>query len=111
MPSEAVSREFLVRSFLQDHFSAPISAGLNTSIEMRFTDHSIFCRVTDGELTFPHLDQAELVLYIPSPELAQRLFSGEITMADAFLQGKLRSNGHLVQVFHVLAVFTRQEPG
>lgn len=95
-----------MQSFLQDSFSTDAAADLATDIELRFPDQSLFCDIRNGQLSFPPIEQAELVLYFESQEQAKRLFSGDEDMVEAFMHGQIRSNGHLIWVFKTFAAFS-----
>ena len=49
-----------MRSFLQDNFAPEAAADLETDIELRFPDNSVFCDVRGGVLSFPQIAEAEL---------------------------------------------------
>ncbi len=100
-----------MRSFLQDNFAPEAAADLETDIELRFPDNSVFCDVRGGVLSFPQIAEAELVLYFDSQDQAQRLFSGEDDVVEAFMHGQIRSNGHLIWVFKTFAAFSKNQQG
>ena len=96
-----------MQSFLQESFAPDAAADLETDIELRFPNDSLFFDVRGGALTFPQITTAELILYFESRDQAKRLFSGEEDMVEAFMQGQIRSNGHLIWVFKTFAAFSK----
>ncbi len=96
-----------MQSFLQQNFAPEAAADLATDIELRFPDGSTFCDIRSGVLSFPQITNAELVLYFESQAQAQRLFRGQEDVMEAFLQGHIRSNGHLIWVFKTFAAFSK----
>ena len=99
--------ETLVRDFLLDNFLDSAASALEMVVELRFPNERVFIEICDGTLTFPDIDEAELVLYFESPEQAQRLLAGREDLVTAFMRGQLRSNGHLIWVFQTFAAFGR----
>ena len=99
--------EAFVRDFLLDNFLDSAAAALEMVIELRFPDERVFLEICNGTLTFPDIDEAELVLYFESPEQAQRLLAGREDLVTAFMRGQIRSNGHLIWVFQTFAAFGR----
>ena len=98
-----------MREFLEHNFSATNAGDLATDIEFRFPDHSLFCDIRNNRLSFPDLSAAALVLYLDSPEQACGLLSGTQDPIAAFMQSRLRTNGHLIRVFQLFAAFA--QPG
>jgi putative sterol carrier protein len=96
-----------MQSFLKESFAAEAAADLETDIELRFPNDSLFFDIRNGTLTFPEIATAELILYFESQDQAKRLFSGEEDMVAAFMQGQIRSNGHLIWVFKTFAAFSK----
>lgn len=99
--------ETLVRDFLLENFLDTAAAALETDIELRFPNESVFIDIRNSALTFPDIEEAELVLYFESPEQAQRLFAGQENLVAAFMRGHIRSNGHLIWVFQTFAAFSK----
>jgi hypothetical protein len=99
--------ETSVRDFLLENFLDTAAAALETDIELRFPNESVFIDIRNGNLTFPDIEEAELVLYFDSPEQAQRLFAGQEDLVAAFMRGHIRSNGHLIWVFQTFAAFSK----
>ena len=99
--------ETSVHDFLLENFLDTAAATLETDIELRFPNESVFIDIRDGTLTFPDIEEAELVLYFDSPEQAQRLFAGQEDLVEAFMRGHIRSNGHLIWVFQAFAAFSK----
>lgn len=96
-----------MHAFLRESFSPTRAGDLETDIELRFPTHSAFCSIRNGELLFPQINEAALVIYFDSAEHAQRLFSGIDNVVEAFMNGQLRSNGHLIWVFQTFAAFSK----
>lgn len=94
-----------VRGFLRDSFLPEAAMDIDTDIEFRFQDHSEFCAIRRGVLTFPDSRAAGLVLYFRCQDEAQALLAGSQDLVEAFMLGRIRSNGHLIWVFQVLAAF------
>ena len=98
-----------VREFLENAFSAAASGDLATDIEMRFPEHSLFCDIRNNQLSFPDITAADLVLYFQSPEQACGLLSGAQDPIAAFMENRLRANGHLIRVFQFFAAFAQPQ--
>ena len=98
-----------VREFLENAFSAAASGDLATDIEMRFPEHSLFCDIRNNQLSFPDITAADLVLYFQSPEQACGLLSGTQDPIAAFMERRLRANGHLTRVFQFFAAFAQPQ--
>ena len=96
-----------MREFLEHNFSATNAGNLATDIEFRFPDHSLFCEIRNNQLSFPDIFAADLVLYFESPQQACGLLSGTQDPIAAFMQSRLRANGHLIRVFQLLAAFAQ----
>ena len=94
-----------VREFLENSFSATAAGDLATDIELRFPEHSLFCDIRNNQLSFPDITAADLVLYFQSPEQACGLLSGTQDPIAAFMESRLRANGHLIRVFQFFAAF------
>ena len=99
-----------VRGFLRDSFLPEAAVDIDTDIEFRFQGHSEFCAIRQGVLTFPKPPAAELVLYFRCQDEAQALLAGSRDVVEAFMLGRIRSNGHLIWVFKVLAAFRGKPP-
>ena len=99
-----------MRGFLRDSFLPEAAVDIDTDVEFRFQDHSEFCAIRRGVLTFPKPSAAELVLYFRCQDEAQALLAGSRDFVEAFMLGRIRSNGHLIWVFKVLAAFRGKPP-
>ena len=106
-PSKAITIESDVQEFLESRFFADAARELATGVEFRFPDHSVFCDIRNRSLSFPDISSADLVLYFESPQQARGLLSGTLDPITAFMESKLRSNGHLIRVFQLFAAFRR----
>ena len=103
--SRAITLESDVQEFLESRFSNDAAGELATDVEFRFPDHSVFCDIRNRSLSFPDISSAELVLYFESPQQARGLLSGTLDPITAFMESRLRANGHLIRVFQLLAAF------
>ena len=103
--SRAITLESDVQEFLEGRFFADAARDLATEVEFRFPDHSVFCDIRNRRLSFPDISSADLVLYFASPQQARGLLSGTLDPITAFMESRLRANGHLIRVFQLLAAF------
>ena len=94
-----------VQGFLESHFFGDAAGKLTTDVEFRFPDHSVFCDIRNRSLSFPDISSADLVLYFESPQQARALLSGSLDPITAFIESRLRANGHLIRVFQLFAAF------
>ena len=94
-----------VQGFLESHFFGDAAGKLTTDVEFRFPDHSVFCDIRSRSLSFPDISSADLVLYFESPQQARALLSGSLDPITAFIESRLRANGHLIRVFQLFAAF------
>ena len=106
-PSRAITIESEVQEFLEGRFFADAARELATDVEFRFPDHSVFCDIRNRSLSFPDISSADLVLYFESPQQARGLLSGTLDPITAFMESRLRANGHLIRVFQLFAAFRR----
>ena len=102
----AITLESDVQEFLESRFSADAAGELATDVEFRFPDHSVFCDIRSRSLSFPDISSADLVLYFESPQQARGLLSGALDPITAFMESRLRANGHLIRVFQLFAAFS-----
>ena len=102
----AITLESDVQEFLESRFSADAAGELATDVEFRFPDHSVFCNIRNRSLSFPDISSADLVLYFESPQQARGLLSGTFDPIAAFMENRLRANGHLIRVFQLFAAFS-----
>ena len=107
--SRAVTIESDVQEFLEGRFFADAARELATEVEFRFPDHSVFCDIRNRSLSFPDISSADLVLYFDSPQQARGLLSGTLDPITAFMESRLRANGHLIRVFQLFAAFRRDD--
>ena len=98
-----------MREFLENGFSATAAGDLATDVEIRFPEHSLFCDIRNNQLSFPDITAADLVLYFQSPEQACGLLSGAQDPIAAFMENRLRANGHLIRVFQFFAAFAQPQ--
>lgn len=106
-PGRAITLESDVQEFLESRFFADAAGELATDVEFRFPDHSVFCDIRNRSLSFPDISSADLVLYFESPQQAKGLLSGSLDPITAFMESRLRANGHLIRVFQLFAAFSR----
>lgn len=107
--AETLRDRHRVREFLENGFCATAAGNLATDIEMRFPEHSLFCDIRNNQLSFPDITAADLVLYFQSPEQACELLSGTQDPIAAFMENRLRANGHLIRVFQFFAAFAQPQ--
>ena len=107
--SRAITLESDVQEFLESRFFNDAAGELATDVEFRFPDHSVFCDIRNRSLSFPNISSAELVLYFESPQQARGLLSGTLDPITAFMESRLRANGHLIRVFQLFAIFSRDD--
>ena len=108
-PGRVITLESDVQEFLESRFFADAATDLATDVEFRFPDHSVFCDIRNRSLSFPNISSADLVLYFDSPQQAKGLLSGSLDPITAFMESRLRANGHLIRVFQVFAAFGRSD--
>ena len=108
-PGRAINLESDVQEFLESRFFADAAGELATDVEFRFPDHSVFCDIRSRSLSFPDISSADLVLYFESPQQARAMLSGSLDPITAFMESRLRANGHLVRVFQLFAAFRRRD--
>ena len=107
--NRAITIESDVQEFLEGRFFADAARELATEVEFRFPDHSVFCDIRNRSLSFPDISSADLVLYFESPQQARGLLAGTFDPIAAFMENRLRANGHLIRVFQLFAAFRRDD--
>lgn len=102
-----------MRALMQRRFDPSLTNELDATIEFDWGDDRLRFAVSSQTLTINNHQDGNL---LPAPEctvffgdfaVAKALVSGKANPITAFMQGQLRSDSHLLWVFHALAAFSR----
>jgi putative sterol carrier protein len=104
-----------LHTLLRARFDGAHAGDLDATIEFNWGDGRTLVGIHHGEVTY-YADTAddaaapgpELVIFFRDLKQAMDIISGQGNPIEAFMQGELRSNGHIVWVFQTLAAFSKQ---
>lgn len=95
-----------MRSFLENQFCSEKSGELDARVRMQWADGQICFQIQDGAISFAKDNDPELTIYFKDSAEAMGLISGKVDPVNAFMQGNLRANGHLIWVFQTMAALS-----
>jgi putative sterol carrier protein len=91
-----------MRNFFERQFNSEKSKGLDACIRIEWNNGHIVFLIRDEQIKFIQDDNPELIIYFIQKTDVLSLFRGESDPFDAFTQGKLRANGHLIWIFQTI---------
>lgn len=95
------------KEHLRHNFHPAAAAHLDAVIEVKVSDDLLRFRVRDGELEFDLPDQVrpDATFMFADADTAWSLLSGRGDAFTAFMDGRFRSDGHLIWAFTLMAMF------
>ncbi|MDP6826122.1 MAG: hypothetical protein QF515_03245 [Pseudomonadales bacterium] len=95
-----------MRKALSESFNAIAAEHFDGAFRIDAGDTKLAFNVRDGHLTaLADTDEVDLILYFENASEALDILTGSADVIDAFMQGRFRSDGYLIWVFTLLAMF------
>lgn len=96
-----------LQSHLRDAFHPPAAGHLDAVFRLTIGEESLAFRVADGALSFdlPGAGRADATFMFDDAATAWALLTGQGDAFEAFMDGRFRSDGHLMWAFALMAMF------